>query len=170
MSSRSETIGFLLSDTYRLYRRQFEAALSQSDLGLTAGAARALAFACAFNGVRQNHLAERMAVEPMTLVGYLDTLEGLGLITRNPDPTDRRCKVITTTELAEARVEKIREIGAGVREKAMQGMSDEEIEAFRRTLIRMRDHLCEARAAQGGGDDAAGAGGQAPSVKLQEKN
>ena len=87
-------VTMLVVDAARLMRRRFEAELAKSDTGLTAGAARTLFYVWTNPGLRQAALAEKMYVEPMTLVGYLDNLEKAGLIRRCPDPKDGRAKVI----------------------------------------------------------------------------
>ncbi|NRG17101.1 MarR family transcriptional regulator [Rhizobiales bacterium] len=142
-ATQYETLGFVLSDLSRLYRKHFEVGLLKSGIGLTPGAARALAYAYVYEGMRQRDLAERMGVEPMTLVGYLDQLEGKGLIERAADPSDRRCKLIRATREAEATISDMREVGARVRGLATKGMNDEEVETLRLTLLSIRDRLAE---------------------------
>lgn len=139
-------LGFLLADAHRLYRRRFEKAAGATDLGLTAGEARALAYANAFPGLRQSALAERMSVEPMTLVAFLDGLEAKGLVVREPDPSDRRCKLITTTAAAAEAARAIAEAGLAVRASACRGFSDGEIEILRDLLARLAANLAAAEA------------------------
>lgn len=145
---QNETLGFLLADLHRLYRKRFEAELAREGLELTPGPARVLAYAFAYGGLRQKDLAERMAVEPMTLVGHLDQLEALGLIERAADPKDRRCKLIRAKAEAEPIIETIRAAGARVRAVVNAGMSEAEAENFRRTVAAMRDRLAAAPAAE----------------------
>jgi MarR family transcriptional regulator for hemolysin len=47
--------------------------------------------------VRQNVLAEAVGIEGASLVRLLDELQGSGLITRTPDPTDRRANTVNFT-------------------------------------------------------------------------
>jgi MarR family transcriptional regulator for hemolysin len=141
---QNETLGFILSDLYRLYRRHFEAELLNSGLDLTPGSARALAYTFVYDGLRQKELAERMAVEPMTLVGYLDQLEAKGLIERVPDQSDRRCKLIRMCPDAVAIVQSIRQTAARVRSLANEGMDADQAEALRLALLDMRDRLAAA--------------------------
>ncbi len=47
--------------------------------------------------VRQNVLAEAVGIEGASLVRLLDELQASGLITRAPDPTDRRANVVGLT-------------------------------------------------------------------------
>ncbi len=137
----TETVGFLIADVHRLFRRRLEIELNDAGLGITAGAARVLAYAAVYRGLRQKDLAERMTVEPMTLVGYLDALEGEGLIERLPDPNDRRCKLIVVTKKAETTIERIRIIAGRIRAEATEGLDEAEIARLRGALLRMRDRL-----------------------------
>jgi MarR family transcriptional regulator for hemolysin len=145
-ASTDDTIGFLVVDVARLLRRRFEAALEAAGLGVTAGEARALHHAAAAGSVRQALIAERMAVEPMTLVGYLDRLEKAGLVERTPDPADRRAKLVRITPAADAVMARIAEIALDVRRRATTGMSTEEVDRMREGLKLMRGNLGDAQA------------------------
>jgi DNA-binding MarR family transcriptional regulator len=48
-------------------------------------------------------LAQAIQYDKTRLIGLLDELERDGLITRTPDPTDRRAHAVTLTEAGEAR-------------------------------------------------------------------
>lgn len=61
-------LGFVLVDAARLYRARIDRAFEGTGLGLTAGEARTLAYVDFHPGLRQSALAEKMNVEPMTLV------------------------------------------------------------------------------------------------------
>ncbi len=136
-----ETIGFLLTDVARLLRQRTERAFEEAGLGLTSGEARTLAFTARFEGLRQAALAERMSVEPMTLVGFLDRLEARGLVERVSDPCDRRAKTVHLTPAATGLVERFREIARGTREMATRDFSEAEVEALRAVLLRLRSNL-----------------------------
>ncbi len=154
-------LGFLLVDAARLYRARFErtydgvasqgvagdgASLQGATGGLTAGEARTLTYANLHPGLRQSALAEKMNVEPMTLVGFLDRLEALGLLRRLPDPRDRRAKIVELTAAAAPFLARIREIAALVRGEALAGFDDAEREALATMLVRIRENLArEAR-------------------------
>ena len=147
----SGATGFLIVDLARLFRQRFQRLVAVEGLEVTAGEARTLLHASFGEGVRQTVLAERMRVEPMTLTNFLDRLERRGLIVREPDPDDRRAKRVRVTPAAEPLVERIRALAAAVRERAMLGLSPEEIEQFQRTLQVLRTNLAdpvEGRAAE----------------------
>ena len=52
-------------------------------------------------------LAEMAGVTRATMTGLVDTLERDGLVTRTPDPNDRRMMSVSLTEHGKARLEKI---------------------------------------------------------------
>lgn len=133
--------GFLVVDLARLFRQSFERQVAEEGLELTAGEARTLLHASYGDSVRQNVLAERMRVEPMTLTNFLDRLERRGLIVREADPDDRRAKRVRVAPAAAGLVERIRAIAAMVRAQATSGLSADEVEALQRTLQVMRANL-----------------------------
>jgi DNA-binding MarR family transcriptional regulator len=48
-------------------------------------------------------LAQAINYDKTRLIGLLDELEGDGLVTRQPDPTDRRARIVTLTKAGKAR-------------------------------------------------------------------
>jgi DNA-binding MarR family transcriptional regulator len=138
-----ETIAFLIGDAARLFRQRFEEALAAEGLDITVGEARTLFHAARGAGARQNVLAERMNIEPMTLVNFLDRLESRGWVTREVDPKDRRAKVVRVTEAARPLVERVDKIAADVRARASVGVSSRDMAAARRALQAMRTNLSD---------------------------
>lgn len=138
MSETDEPITFLLLDLARLIRQRFDAELARAGLGVTAGEARALLWAGRFPGLRQSALAEKLGVEPMTLVGFLDRLETAGLLLRMPDPGDRRAKLIRPSEAARHLIARIETIALAVRGAASADLNERQMEAIRSGLARMR--------------------------------
>ena len=96
-----DSLGFVLIDVSRMLRGAFERRIAVAGLGLTPGEARTLVHVAALEGSRQQDIAQRMGVEPMTLSSYLDRLQSMGFIERRPDPADRRAKQIFTTGTAD---------------------------------------------------------------------
>lgn len=138
-----ETIAFLIGDAARLFRQCFEEALAVEGLDITVGEARTLFHAARGAGARQNVLAERMSIEPMTLVNFLDRLEGRGWVTREVDPKDRRAKIVRVTEAARPLVERVDKVAAEVRARASVGVSSRDMAAARRALRAMRANLSD---------------------------
>jgi len=128
------TLSFLIADAARLLRTAFEKRIAQAGLGLTPGEARALINIAATDGSRQLDIAARMGVEPMTLCAYLDKLENLGLVERQPCSADRRAKRINLTSASVDMLAAIhQELGDTVR-CATEGMDDETREFLKRSL------------------------------------
>lgn len=135
------SVTMLVVDLARLLRRQFEAALNDADSGLTAGEARTLFYVWRYPGQRQAVLAEAMYVEPMTLVGYLDSLEQSGLIRRCPDPGDKRAKLVNLTAEADPFLERIGGALESVRAKALQTVKPRDRDVLERLLQTMKGNL-----------------------------
>ncbi|WAC28681.1 MarR family winged helix-turn-helix transcriptional regulator [Ancylobacter sp. SL191] len=135
-------LGFILVDAARLYRARMDRAFTEAGLGITAGEARTLLHLKINPGLRQGALAERMSIEPMTMVGYLDRLEALGVIARDPDPSDRRAKIVRLTPDAAPLLERILAAAATAREEALDGVAPLERDALRHALQLIRANLC----------------------------
>lgn len=135
------SITLMIVDTARLLRKRFEIALSHVDTGLTVAEARALAFIWRNPGLRQTALADRMNVEPMTLVGYLDALERAELIVRQADPADRRAKLIVLTEEADPVLDKIGAVMKDLREEVLFGLSEDQRKLLEGLLGTLKDNL-----------------------------
>jgi len=141
-----ESFGFLITDTARLVRAEFDRRIAARGGGLTAGEARTLSHAARAGAVRQTALAEQMGVEAMTLSGFLDRLEARGLIVRVTDPADRRAKLVELTDAANAVLAEITAIAKSVRDEAADGIEPAAwaammngIKAARANLQRSRD-------------------------------
>jgi MarR family transcriptional regulator for hemolysin len=140
-----EIIGLLLVDAARLLRLQIDRALDDAGLSLTAGEARTLAYVSLYPASRQITLAAQMNVEPMTLVAFLDRLESRGLVAREPDPTDRRAKIIQLAPDAQPTLEQVLGVTKKVQEVALQDFSPDEVETLRTLLKRLRANICAAK-------------------------
>jgi MarR family transcriptional regulator for hemolysin len=86
-------------------------------------------------------LAGRMMIEPPTLVGILDRMEGMGWIGRHSSTLDRRRKLIRLTEAAEPVWERIVQCFLQVRGLAMAGMSPEQVETLLGLLRTIHENL-----------------------------
>lgn len=142
MPHRNEvSLGFQIVDLARLFRQRFERSVIHSGLDLTAGEARTLLHAAKAGPVRQTELAERMAVEPMSLSKFLDRLEARGLVTRTTDPEDRRAKQVEVTPKAATLVARLQTIASAVLDRATSGLGPDETVIVGRSLASMRANL-----------------------------
>lgn len=135
----SETIGFLLNDSARLFRRAFNA--RTKDSGITALQWRLLSYLKRYEGVRQGPLAELIEVEPITLSRMVDRLAEAGLVERRADPTDRRAWRLYLTPRAADLLGEMREVAEALNEEAAEGLSAAEREQLAALVERVRANL-----------------------------
>ena len=75
-----------------------------------------------------------MGVEPMTMSGYIDKLEALGLVERLPDPTDRRARNVVLKPKAEPMLTEIRQLAKVLLSDMVSEMAESEREALHNAL------------------------------------
>ena len=135
----SETIGFLLNDTARLFRRAFNARARGS--GITALQWRLITYLRRHGGIRQGPLAELIEVEPITLSRMVDRLAEAGLVERRADPTDRRAWLLHLTPRARAMIQSNSHFIEELTEEATQGLSVAERDQLIMLVERVRANL-----------------------------
>lgn len=92
-----DTTGDLLMTAARALRRRFGTAMSEWDI--TPGQARALRVLCEAGALRLSALADELRIAPRSATEVVDALQSRGLVTRQPDPGDRRAtSVVPTSE------------------------------------------------------------------------
>jgi MarR family transcriptional regulator for hemolysin len=116
------TLGFLLHDVARLLKKRFEQ--NSRGSGLTRSQWQVLTYLAQNEGINQARLAELIEIEPITLGRIVDKLEAMGLIKRNPHPTDRRRWLLHLIPAARSRLEQLGEYGDIIRSEALAGVSE----------------------------------------------
>jgi MarR family transcriptional regulator for hemolysin len=84
--------------------------------------------------VRQNALADAVGIEGASLVRLLDELQASGLITRVPDPTDRRANAVNLTEAGWGIVREVNAALMTLRRDVFAGLPRKDIEATLRVF------------------------------------
>jgi MarR family transcriptional regulator for hemolysin len=79
--------------------------------------------------VRQIGLADAIGIDGASLVRLLDELQDSGLITREPDPADRRANAVNLTDAGSAIVAEINEALPALRLDVFANVSRKDIEA-----------------------------------------
>ncbi|MEO8758325.1 MAG: MarR family transcriptional regulator [Devosia sp.] len=79
--------------------------------------------------VRQNTLADAIGIEGASLVRLLDELQASGLITRVPDPADRRANAVNLTERGQTVVAEVIETLSALRLEIFAKVSRKDAEA-----------------------------------------
>lgn len=140
-----ESFGFLVTDLSRMMRAEMDRRIAEAGIGVTPAEARVLAQAARAGTVRQNILAERVGVEAMTMSSHIDRLEARGLVQRQPDPSDRRAKLVRLTDAADAVLAEIKRLSDEMRRGASASISAEEWALLLKTLKTVRCNLTDLR-------------------------
>ncbi len=131
--------GFILHDVARLLRTTYDRRVR--DLGLTRSQWWVLTHLFRKDGITQSELAETLELEKPSLGKLLDRLETKGWVRRVADPKDRRAKLVFLTDAAQAPMQVMREIAAGVREDALLGLSAADQDRFVDALLTIKSNL-----------------------------
>jgi MarR family transcriptional regulator for hemolysin len=142
----AQSIGFWLTMTTQAYHR----AVSEELLphGITYRQSMVLGWLALEGELSQTELAQKMMVEPPTLVGILDRMERDGWISRHNCPSDRRKNIIRANPAAEPVWEKIVECAMRVRGRATQGLSERQLLTLKKLLRRVGQNLKTLEAAE----------------------
>ncbi len=140
------SIGYLVHEVSRLFRRRFEDEARTH--GVTLPQWRALAEISHNAGISQVALAGCIDTDPMTLSGILDRLEKRGLIERYTDPNDSRAKLARMTDAGHELVDTARNVGRELYTNALDGLSAKERDQLTEGLRTIRDNLNRMNAEQ----------------------
>lgn len=126
MTTAEENLGFLVAETARLWRYALDQRLQP--LGLSQAKWVVLLHLSREDGLIQKHLAQRVGIEPPTLVDLLDRLAEDGWITRRESSADRRSKTVQLTPKAQEVLKQIRATGLQLRRELIAGIPRKDIE------------------------------------------
>ena len=88
-------------------------------------------------GLTQGELGRTLGLDKTTLTSQLDRLERLGFLVRRADPRDRRTRTPEITAAGRAVREQVASACAATEAAALEGLSPEQVLAFRRTLLKI---------------------------------
>jgi MarR family transcriptional regulator, transcriptional regulator for hemolysin len=138
------SVGYWVCQTSHALQRAFNEELAPQ--GVTFRQAQVLGCLALEERLSQTDLAERMGIEPPTLVGILDRMERDGWIRRDGDKTDRRRKFVEATAAAKPVWSKIVAAAKRVRGRATRGMTANQLEQLKKLLATVQANLKEAEA------------------------
>jgi MarR family transcriptional regulator for hemolysin len=141
--------GFWIMTAAHDYERAFNDELAPE--GITLRQCQVLGFLALAGPLAQNELAERMRIEPPTLVGILDRMERDGWIRRTACPSDRRRKLIQPQAAAKPVWERIVKVARRLRTRATRGMSASDKLTLRRLLKLVQKNIKQGAAAREAG-------------------
>jgi MarR family transcriptional regulator, transcriptional regulator for hemolysin len=91
--------------------------------------------------ISQAELANRMMIEPPSLVGTLDRMEACGLLERKVCADDRRKNMIHPLPAAEKVWKQIADCGAQIQAQATEGMTEKELATLKHLLKKVRGNF-----------------------------
>ena len=109
--------------------------------GITYRQFQVLAWLAMEGSLSQTELADRMDIEPATLVSVLNRMERDGWVTREECANDRRKRIIHPTPRANPIWDKAVACAVSVREKATIGFSPEDVERVKALLGTVLENL-----------------------------
>ena len=89
----------------------------------------------------QQDLAAAVGIEGPTLTHHLDGLDKAGLIERARDPNDRRAVRVELTDAGDKLFKRLAKAAIGFDQRLRAGLSEDELDQFRRVLARLRDNV-----------------------------
>ena len=133
------SVGFWVITAANEYQRAINDELAPE--GITYRQCQVLGCLAYAGPLPQSELAERMHIEPPTLVGILDRMERDGWIRRQPCPKDRRRKLIHPQAAAQPVWGKMVTVARKVRKRAARGMTGAEMATLKRLLSKVEQNL-----------------------------
>src|SRR5438132_13627030 len=97
--------GYLLARLGEASSRRFHKALEPE--GLHPRHFGVMTIVAAQPGMTQQHLHEKTAIDPSSMVAVIDELEAMGLAERRPHPEDRRARTIFLTARGRQTLERV---------------------------------------------------------------
>jgi DNA-binding MarR family transcriptional regulator len=85
----------------------------------------------------QQQIAERLGIDRTTMVARIDALEVKGIVSRQPDPDDRRRNVVTLTEPGRKTVTAATAASDKAERDFLSGLSVAEVKQLRDLLVRI---------------------------------
>jgi MarR family transcriptional regulator for hemolysin len=136
------SVGFWVCQASHSLQRAFNEELAPQ--GVTFRQAQVLGCLALEGRLSQTDIAERMRIEPPTLVGILDRMERDGWIRRDGDKTDRRRKFVEAMPAARPVWNKIVAAAKRVRARATRGMTASQLVQLKKLLSVVQENLQEA--------------------------
>ena len=133
------SVGYWICTASHAFQKAINDELSPQ--GITYRQAQVLGCLALEGPLPQGKLADKMRIEPPTLVGVLDRMERDGWICRDADPQDRRRKVIRATASAAPVWNKIVKCAKVVRTRASQGLSAQQLATLKQLLGMVQRNL-----------------------------
>jgi MarR family transcriptional regulator for hemolysin len=133
------SVGYWICQSSHAFQRAFNEELAPQ--GVTYRQAQVLGCLALEGRLSQTDLADRMRIEPPTLVGILDRMEQGGWIRRDGDKQDRRKKLVQPTPASKPVWTKVVAAAERVRERATHGLTTTQLSQLKKLLGMVQSNL-----------------------------
>lgn len=134
-----QSFHYLLMANQAMVHKQLLVGLE--DTGLTIGQPKVLDYLKDHDGSNQRQLAYGCRIEPSSLTFLLNRMEDAGLIERRKKDGNRRSYYIYMTEKGKNCQKRVAEEFKKIEQKALQNLSNEEIQVFSKVFLQMYHNL-----------------------------
>eukprot|EP01136_Pigoraptor_vietnamica_P024575 Opistho-1_new@77725 len=131
---------FLFANTIRALFKQSAKEFENQNVNITPEQHYLLRILTSQEESIQSDLAEIMQKDKSAIMRHIDQLEKMGYVVRVNDAVDRRKKHIVITELGTHVIKKCEEIINRLSERNMQDISEDELEIFKKVLIKLKEN------------------------------
>ena len=125
----AENVSFLLGTTNLLKDRLLDQHLAEEDI--TAAQIKALFKMHFFNINRPSDICKSLGVDGGAVTRMLDRLEKKELITRSPDPNDRRSLLIAVTDKGREVIDRAMPLAVNAQKELVSALTDDEIQQLK---------------------------------------
>lgn len=132
-----EAVAYRLNRTNRLLITHLARFLQTGQHGLTPEKWFVLARICDDAPIRQVELTDRALDDAPNVSRLVECLVGAGLVTRRPDPDDRRSRVLEPTASGRDVADALHERAVAERSRVFDGFGESELEALTSMLDRL---------------------------------
>lgn len=132
---KAHSAGFLANQMARLFATGLARRLQP--IGLRPAQFMVLLELWEDDGLSQRALVERLDVEQATMANTLTRMERDGLISRHPDPDDKRARLIRLTDHARALERPAKEAAQAQNDAALAGLSQTQQEALKSAMTQV---------------------------------
>lgn len=128
---------------------KYQALKDMESCGLKPNQAGILFMLRSEGGLSQRELAKRMGVTPPSMTAALKKLEKQGYVLREQDEKDQRITRIRISDQGTACLDGLQNMMRNLEKGLYEGISEEERQAMKKTLLKMRENVLRYKEFQG---------------------
>ena len=130
----NDRIIFELSKAENKIKNYLQKQIKAKGIQISAGQSGVLFLLEKTNSLKMSELSRLLKIDNSAITRVVDRLEKNGLVTREPNPDDRRQYLISITEKGKRDIGVVGRIANETNAAIQEGFSDEEIDVFLRVL------------------------------------